>query len=156
MNWKIGDSIRILNNYRIIGGAYCLSSGGIYEIEDVTEEGVVITDDCDSSMTLTYSDLKSVEIVKDTVLGADHDAEYEEEFARNAELGEPSPECNCAELSDIREELTDIKSMIGRLLQREQAEVDTLYAHRLNGVKFATGEELAEKASAVIDGEESE
>jgi len=41
----------------------------------------------------------------------------EDTSARNAELGEPSPECNCEALTDIREELTDIKAMIGRLLR---------------------------------------
>ena len=42
----------------------------------------------------------------------------EDTTARNAELGEPSPECNCADLADIREDITDIKAMIGRILQR--------------------------------------
>lgn len=39
------------------------------------------------------------------------------DIERNTELGEPSAECNCETLTEIREELTDIKAMIGRLLR---------------------------------------
>ena len=40
-----------------------------------------------------------------------------DESERNAELGEPSCECDCGTLSEIYEELLDIKAMIGRLIR---------------------------------------
>src|SRR5690606_12321244 len=142
--WKIGDRLRILDVSEISAGAY-LTFGNVYEVIGVQyySNAIVIVDDDGDDLLLIGDELKYVERVF-----ADEDTSQ-----RNAELGEPSPECNCSDIADIREELTDIKSMIGRLLQREQAEVDALYAHRLNGVKFATGDELADKASAIIDGE---
>lgn len=42
-----------------------------------------------------------------------------EDYERNAELGEPSEgcDCNCEQLTEIYEGISDIKSMIGRLLR---------------------------------------
>lgn len=107
MKWEIGDRLRVLDAQKINGG-HVLVDGGIYHVGFVFSDGTLLIDALvDTGLYLAESEMQYVERV------------YE---SSDTELGEPSAECNCATLTEIVEELTDIKAMIGRLLKRGETE----------------------------------
>lgn len=105
--WKVGDILRILDIKRVIGVG--ISQNGIYDVTAVDPDGtpIIAVEGGYGDLGFELSEMPYVERV----------FYNEATTARNVELGEPSPECNCEALTDIREELTDIKAMIGRLLR---------------------------------------
>lgn len=110
MKWKIGDKLRIKDASKIYGDG--IKTGHVYEVVHVNDDGTPEIDigDIDGLALCFYEEeMPYVARVEDTV--------FTEDYEINTELGEPSAECNCAVLTEIAEELTDIKAMIGRLLR---------------------------------------
>ena len=109
MKHRYGDVIKVLANTEISHGM-TLTNGRTYDIRRATEYGVHIVDDRGESFIVPKSQLHYTEIVKE-------DDGMGEDTERNAELGEPSADCNCVTLSEIYEEVLDMKAMIGRLIR---------------------------------------
>jgi hypothetical protein len=81
-----------------------LRNGDIYDVMDIDFDGTPIVGD--EELYFNPPEMQYVERVTD-----------EEDTERNAELGEPSADCNCVTLSEIYDEIVDMKAMIGRLIR---------------------------------------
>jgi len=122
MEWKIGDKLRILDASNIITYSARIEDGGVYDVINVASDDTPLIRVNKGNVYISEGEMPYVERVTES-----------EDYVRNTELGEPSADCNCEQLAEIREELTDIKSMIGRLLQREQSEKEDVWTKLRKG-----------------------
>ena len=108
IDWKIGDKLRVTDALQINASL----KDGIYDVVNIASDGTpVIHTDFDGALYFLGYDMRYIERVTD-------EGEYE---MSDAELGEPS-EASSAEspnvtLSEIYEEICDMKAMIGRLIR---------------------------------------
>lgn len=128
MRWKTGDKLRLSSSRIFNEGIKHLTHGRIYDVITFTEtvgghaSEILIKDGFDDVFTVKALDFRFLERIEEDNRDEFYENRYigsrsEDYEMSNTELGEPSADCNCEQLAEIREELTDIKSMIGRLLR---------------------------------------
>lgn len=106
MKWEIGEKLRVINANAILEG-YALKDGQVYEVISVDSDGLpVIYPEPYGDFSFISREMAYIERAFD-----------EEDTERNTELGEPSADCNCVTLSEIYDEIVDMKAMIGRLIR---------------------------------------
>lgn len=110
MRWETGDKLRVINNRGIDGGSI-LTNGYVYDVVAVDSDDLPVIEPYGDGtyFYFVYREMQFVERVEDTVFTEDYEMS-------DAELGEPSESPNVT-LSEIYEELLDMKAMIGRLIR---------------------------------------
>lgn len=111
MNWKVGDKLKVLDADNIARRG--LWDGCIFDVIEVTPTGKPIVNTIGGGERVGFS-LAEMKYVQRIPANQDED----EDTSFYTEIGEPSVCCNCSEVAGIREELSDIRAMIARLIAR--------------------------------------